>query len=160
MNQTRKYTRELLEEKVRDSINFTDLCRKLGKFHMGATYQLIKNRVRDYNIDTSHFLGKNTHSGERHTGACKTKSPEMVLVSGYKYRAKSAVLRRCLMATGIEYKCSECGLFEWMGKQITLQVDHKDGDWSNCIKNNLRFLCPNCHTQTPNHSGKNKKRER
>ena len=46
------------------------------------------------------------------------------------------------------YECSECGVNELNGKHITLQVDHIDGDKENNTFENLRFLCPNCHSQT------------
>ena len=157
MKQSRVYTKEILEEAVKISLNFSHLCRVLGKYPKGATYELIRNRVKDYGIDTSHFLGQATHTGFRHTGSAKTKSPELVLVKGYKYRLGSRKIRRALLNSGVEYKCKECGIRSWLNKDITLQVDHIDGDWSNCEKENLRFLCPNCHTQTSTHSGKNKK---
>ena len=49
------------------------------------------------------------------------------------------------------YMCSvvECGISEWHGNKITLDVDHIDGDNKNNKGDNLRFLCPNCHRQTP-----------
>ena len=47
-----------------------------------------------------------------------------------------------------EYKCSSCGITEYNNKPITLQVDHIDGDRTNNEFENLRFLCPNCHSQT------------
>lgn len=155
MRNSRIYTKEKLEEAVANSLNFTQVCKYLGKFPRGASYQLIKCRVIDYGIDTSHFLGKRTHSGDRHTGSCKKKHWTKRLVDGYKYRAKSNVLRRSLIEAGVDYKCNSCGhKGKWNGKDITLHVHHKDGNWSDCRKENLEFLCPNCHSQTHNFSKK------
>ena len=47
-----------------------------------------------------------------------------------------------------DYKCSCCGISEWNGKEIRLQIDHIDGNNKNDIVENFRYLCPNCHTQT------------
>ena len=58
------------------------------------------------------------------------------------------MLRRALIEKGVEYCCSKCGQGpEWLGHPLTLDVDHIDGDWSDSQLNNLRFLCPNCHSQ-------------
>ena len=54
-----------------------------------------------------------------------------------------------------EYKCSCCGINEWNEKPISLQIDHIDGDTSNNLIENLRYLCPNCHSQTDTWSVKN-----
>ena len=46
-------------------------------------------------------------------------------------------------------KCEVCGVEEWNGKPLTMEVDHIDGDTTNNIITNLKVLCPNCHSQTP-----------
>jgi hypothetical protein len=48
-----------------------------------------------------------------------------------------------------EGKCLWCGWAEWRGKKITLELDHADGVKTNVSRENLRYLCPNCHSQTP-----------
>lgn len=64
--------------------------------------------------------------------------------------------QRRLLSEQHGYKCSECNITEWNGKPLTLQVDHIDGDPSNNKANNLRLMCPNCHSQTETYKGGNK----
>jgi hypothetical protein len=45
---------------------------------------------------------------------------------------------------------------QWQGRSLTLEVDHIDGDYRNNLKDNLRFLCPNRHRQTPNFAGRSR----
>ena len=59
----------------------------------------------------------------------------------------------------LPYSCLWCGLEDsWNGKTISLQLDHIDGDPLNNKLENLRWLCPNCHSQTETFCGKNVKR--
>lgn len=53
------------------------------------------------------------------------------------------------------YICSECFISEWKNKPLTLQVDHIDGDAENNSVDNVRYLCPNCHSQTETYGSKN-----
>ena len=60
----------------------------------------------------------------------------------------------------LEYKCIECGnTGEWNGKPITLQLDHVNGVYNDNRVENLRFLCPNCHSQTDTFRSKNKSKK-
>lgn len=64
-------------------------------------------------------------------------------------------LRKYLVRTD-GYKCKCCGISEWNNKPVTLDVEHIDGDSENCAVENICFLCPNCHSQTPTYKSKNK----
>lgn len=46
------------------------------------------------------------------------------------------------------HRCSRCLLTEWLGKPISLELDHTDGNRRNSVQENCRLLCPNCHSQT------------
>ena len=54
-----------------------------------------------------------------------------------------------------EHKCEKCGLTEWFGQPIALEVHHIDGDRTHNFIENFQLLCPNCHAQTDSYRGKN-----
>ena len=55
-----------------------------------------------------------------------------------------------------DHCCGVCGIKEWNGKSLTLEVEHMDGNSQNQIEDNLMMICPNCHSQTDTYKGKNK----
>jgi predicted RNA-binding Zn-ribbon protein involved in translation (DUF1610 family) len=154
-----KYTRELLTEAAANSISIADVLRYLQIPIAGGTHAHISRRLKKFGIDTSHFLGQ---AHMRNQPSAWRLAPEQVLVvrSPGSARPKPHVLRRALRETGVPYTCAVCGIeAEWNDKPIILHVDHVSGDWLDNRKENLRFLCPNCHSQTPTFLGrlKNKK---
>ena len=71
-----------------------------------------------------------------------------------RYRSNCYLKRIIKEFSLIEYKCSDCGLDSWRNKDITLELDHIDGDAHNCKLTNLRLLCPNCHSLTSTYKGR------
>jgi 5-methylcytosine-specific restriction endonuclease McrA len=77
----------------------------------------------------------------------KARTLEETLVKGSTMR--SGEIRRRLVAAGLKKaRCEECGLAEWNGKPLPLQLDHINGDHTDNRLENLRILCGNCHSQT------------
>jgi HNH endonuclease len=75
-------------------------------------------------------------------------------------RDRAHVKRRLLHAGILKNKCSVCGLSEWKGEYLSMHLDHVNGVRSDHRLENLRMLCPNCHSQTPTYGGKNLRRAR
>lgn len=76
-------------------------------------------------------------------------------LSGQLLKVERSTLRKYL-SEDRGYKCEVCGISDWNSKSITLQVDHIDGNPADDSPKNLRLICPNCHSQTPSFSGRNK----
>lgn len=80
-------------------------------------------------------------------------SPEQLVISLQSKSGRSR--RKALLVAGRAYRCELCNLEPfWNGAVLTLQLDHVDGNHQNNVIENLRFLCPNCHTQTSTYGRK------
>lgn len=160
--QLQKYTKEWLEQLCNESYSLAEVLRKANRKPTGGNYEILKMKIRDYNIDISHFTGKLWNKGK-----CKEDDDRIVSNEQYQiddiFTKNSKVTRKVIRGYIlrnhlIEYQCAFCGNEgEWMGKPIALELDHIDGDNTNNELDNLRFLCPNCHATTSTYRGKNKK---
>ena len=72
-------------------------------------------------------------------------------------KSRTSIKRRLLDAGLLENKCDECGLITWRGRPISIQLDHRNGVRNDHRLENLRMLCPNCHSQTSTFGTKNRK---
>lgn len=78
------------------------------------------------------------------------------ILAGNQPQYQSNKLRLRLLEEGVkEHKCELCGISEWLGHPAPLELDHIDGVRHNHKLENLRLLCPNCHSQTDTYRGKN-----
>ena len=72
----------------------------------------------------------------------------------------SLVLKKRLVLSEQDNRCANCGLKEWLDKPITLELDHISGNRNDNTRENLRCLCPNCHSQTDTYRNKNADKNR
>jgi DNA-binding CsgD family transcriptional regulator len=79
---------------------------------------------------------------------------EQLLVVGR--RTSRSHLKRRLLEAGVKKNCCEiCGITEWMGKPVSMQLHHRNGDGSDNRIENIQFLCGTCHSQTDTYGGRN-----
>lgn len=135
-----------LAELVMASNSVTEVLRKGGYQPNGGSFAHVSARIKALGLDTSHF-GRRKVTG----GSNKTREPDeiLILLPLGSRRGRADQLRRALLIAGEPHRCSACGQGpEWQGKPLTLQVEHINGNYLDCRRSNLCFLCPNCHTQT------------
>lgn len=146
-----KYTSEILRPIFETSLSYAEVLRKFGLKQTGGSQTNIKRLARKYEISTEHFLGRARNHGFTHRGGSKKTEAKEILIlrDPLAHPEKTYKLRRAMLEVGIPYICSLCGIKDiWNGKSLTLTVDHINGCRNDNRKENLRFLCPNCHSQT------------
>jgi Zn finger protein HypA/HybF involved in hydrogenase expression len=147
-----KWTESKLIEAIGKSNSFIQLLNILGLAISGSNYRAIKRAIKKYNISTSHWIDRRTIGGT-HKGHAARKPLNEVLVENSTY-SSNALKKRLIKEKLIDYKCAICHMDDkWLGKKLTLQLDHINGINNDNRLENLRFLCPNCHSQTPTYAG-------
>jgi Zn finger protein HypA/HybF involved in hydrogenase expression len=138
-----KLSSEEFKKLINSSNSRSDVFVKLGLRKSGESFKIISRRIKLENIDVSHFI-KGGHTGAK--GNNRKFSHDDVYCENSKIRdIRSRVLSDKIM----EYKCSKCDIKDyWCNKPLTLELDHENGIKNDNRKQNLRWLCPNCHSQT------------
>ena len=154
-----KYTREVLEGPVRESKSIAEVMRRLDLRWAGGTHSHIGRRIKMCGLDMSHFLGQRVNRGLQHKGGPDKLGWEVILVknrSSVGRKEGCDKLRWAMCESGIPYRCAICGsLPMWLDNVLILEIDHVNGDTVDNEKSNVRFLCPNCHSQTETYGSKN-----
>lgn len=129
-----------------------ELVANLGyKTRHGKNYDTVQKRLEKFNISTDHFVSRCSN---------RVITKEDVFCENSSV-SQNTLRRFYLKEKDIEYKCNKCGVGSiWNGNNLTLQLDHIDGNNGNNLLSNLRWLCPNCHSQTKTFAGKNVQHEK
>lgn len=143
-----RYTDEQLRSAVAKHTSISSVMAALGIRWAGGSHCNIRRRIERAQIDTSHFSGQGHRRGK---AALNRRHWSDILIdrSGIGYRREQTDrLRRALLESGRIYECELCtNAGDWNGRTLVLEIDHRDRNWLDDRAENLRFLCPNCHSQ-------------
>lgn len=154
LNMTNKIY-ELTDEQfisiIKNSTTIAEVLFKLGYSTKGNSwgFSTVRRRMDELNLSSSDFKGKSVYLKQK-----KQIEEKDILKPNCKHTR--AVLRRFVLRNNlIPYKCAICGCVEWQGKTLSLELDHINGINNDNRLENLRFLCPNCHSQTTTYGSRN-----
>ena len=159
MNKSRflSVSREELEAIVKKSIFMGDVMVHFGLKTKGTgNYQTLKKILEQYKIDFSHFKinrSKAKSATFKKIALKKTIPLEEITKENSNYN-RCRLKIRLIKNKILQEKCSQCGIGNiWNGNKLVLQLDHINGVSNDNRIENLRLLCPNCHSQTKNYCG-------
>ncbi len=153
----RTWTEQQLKKAVKESFSYRSVLSKLGLREAGGNYSQIKKYIEEYGLDARHFKGKAWNRGLTGTGKFRIPLKE-ILTDNSSFQ--SFKLKKRLFSAGLKQtRCEECG---WNKKsddgRTPLELDHINGNSKDNRIENLRILCPNCHSLKPTHRGRNRKK--
>lgn len=136
---------------IQNSFSFSEARRKFGYCEYGRyVNDLIRERCDTLDLSLDHFSRKKQDPNIR-----QTTRKEDIFIQNSTYRNMASLKRKIISNKILQYKCCICGNNGvWNDKSLSLQIDHVNGIHSDNRIQNLRFLCPNCHSQTQTYAGK------
>lgn len=145
-----KHTDKEVLSVVEEAESVTEIMRRLGLNYNGYAHARFTDRLRKLGVDVDNLTGAAWNRGKK-IGP-KRRLDEYLVKDGPFIT--SSKLRKRLIQEGIKNnQCEECKQNNiWNGLLLVLQLDHRNGNRSDNTIENLRILCPNCHTQTKTHS--------
>lgn len=140
----------LLRTVVENSHSIREAILNLGVSYSNSAVKTFKARCAQYGIDLADAFPN------RYNYHLKTIPDEEVFVIDSPYVNNKVNVKKRALANGwLKNECSKCGLGpEWQDEPLVLQLDHINGESDDHRIENLRILCPNCHTQTWSYAGK------
>ena len=151
-------TDDEFRQAVAESLSVRQVLARIGLVPAGGNYKTVHSRIEKLGLDTSHWTGKGWNKGERFRAFGTAFSWDNILVENSEYKSTFRIKNRLLEFGLKQYQCEICGLAEWQGQPIPLELHHANGVNNDHRLHNLQLLCPNCHAFTDNYRGKNQDR--
>lgn len=148
-----------LEKLVNESNSFVEILAKLGYNPYSGNHRTLKNRLNKYSIDIEPLKERSKIYNKERLKLLSSKNKIQnsdIFVENSKYLKNCEIKKKLIQDYNFKNLCSVCSQPpEHNGKSLTLQLDHINGISNDNRIENLRLLCPNCHSQTDTFSGKN-----
>ncbi len=143
-----RYQEDFFSEVIKSSRSKTEVLRKLGLKINGGNYNTVTRYIKIFNLDTSHFIEKMPPNSR----IPQKRFVEEYLVVNSKTSSTNNLKKR-LYNEGLKQRvCEICGQGEfWLGRKLSLILDHINGDRYDNRLENLRIVCPNCNATLPTH---------
>lgn len=146
--------KDQIEDLISKHSSIRQMLESIGVNSNGSgAYKTFRNHCERIGVQ----LPKFKRNGQFTFSASEKTPLEDILVENSTYQNRTSLKRRLVKEGVLVYKCEECGISEWRGKEISLQLEHKNGVGNDNRLENLSLLCPNCHSQTPTFAGRNTK---
>lgn len=141
----KSYTDEQLIEAAKQSSSISEIFGHLGLSKSGDSYTLMRQNLERLNLSLQKPKQKN--------------NPQRTIDQIFQLDTDKDKVRKTILDNKLlPYKCQDCDVVDtWQGNPLTLHLDHINGNNRDNRLENLRFLCPNCHSQTDTFCGRNSK---
>ena len=159
------FYKKLWEKNKEEFIEIVSSCKSYNSIltyfgeKNGGYIRMLRYRVKKENIDVSHFRCDTSNNLKQ--------SLDQILIADSSYKGNGTALKKKLFNSKLlDNKCARCGIkggktnfpkTEGFINELVLQLDHINGIHNDNRIENLRILCPNCHSQTTSFCGRNKK---
>lgn len=148
---------ESVKDAVNNSYSIRETLIKLDLAPYGGNYKCLRRVLEEYNIDTSHFLGKAAKTKKISSNRIGRRPVDEYLVLNPEIKITTYKLKNRLIAENyFEKKCYRCNTTKWQGYEVPLELEHINGNHNDFRFENLTLLCPNCHALTETYRGRNK----